>query len=251
VQIYVDTNNNGVFDPTEPNTFSNINGDYGIVGVTTPGTYTIRQIPRTDLIKTTPDVTVEVGVNQNFTFNIGNSRTEGPLPPAGGDLTSIGGTVFEDRNINQLVDPDEPGLPGFTVYLDLNQNSILDEGEPSSITDAAGRYDFVNLPVLRDDSGNLLSYVVREVPQPGFTQTTPDPVVTLVEGESANFVNIGNALGAAPPTDPLTNPAAPPPTEEVITMSSFGVGSGVIDDNDSVTDFMNDTIALAASDGLG
>ncbi len=34
-------------------------------------------------------------------------------------------------------------------------------------------------------------------------------------------------------------------------MSSFGVGSGVIDDNDSVTDFMNDTIALAASDGLG
>jgi uncharacterized protein (DUF2141 family) len=251
VQIYVDTNNNGVFEPTEPNTFSNINGNYAIVGVTTPGTYTIRQIPRTDLIKTTPDVTVEVGVNQNFTFNIGNSRTQGPLPPAGGELTSIGGTVFEDRNLNQLVEPDEPGLPGFTVYLDLNQNSILDEGEPTSMTDPTGRYDFVNLPVLRDDSGNLLAYVVREVPQPGFTQTTPDAVVTLVEGESANFVNIGNALGAPPATDPLTNPATPPPTEEVITMSSFGAGSGVIDDNDSVSDFMNDTIALAASDGLG
>lgn len=251
VQIYVDTNNNGVFDPTEPNTFSNINGDYAIVGVTTPGTYTIRQIPRTDLIKTTPDVTVEVGVNQNFTFNIGNSRTQGPLPPAGGALTSIGGTVFEDRNANQLVEPDEPGLAGFTVYLDLNQNSILDEGEPTSMSDPAGRYNFVNLPVLRDDSGNLLSYVVREVPQPGFTQTTPDPVVTLVEGESANFVNIGNALGAPPPSDPLTNPGTPPPTEEVIAMSSLGTGSGVIDSNDSVPDWINDTIALAAGHGLG
>ncbi|NEP46058.1 MAG: hypothetical protein F6K35_45400 [Okeania sp. SIO2H7] len=250
VQIYIDTNNNGIFDPTEPNTFSNINGDYAIVGLTTPGTYTIRQVPRDDLVKTTPDATVEVGVNQNFIFNIGNSRTQGAPPPAGGELTSIGGAVFEDRNSNQLVDPDEGGLAGFTVYLDVNENSILDEGEPSSVSDPEGRYSFVNLPVRRDDSGNLLPYVVRQVPQPGFTQTTPDAVITLVEGESANFVNIGNAPGAVAPSaegaageaqteasslsafDPITNPGVGVSDgEEFRTISSVsdeGLGSASI-----------------------
>ena len=110
-----------------------------------------------------------------------------------------------------MVEPDEGGLAGFTIYLDLNQNGILDEGEPTSITDPEGRYNFVNLPVARDENGNLQPYVVRQVPQPGFTQSTPDAVVTLVEGESASFVNIGNAPGSlagAPPTS--ITPQAPP-----------------------------------------
>jgi hypothetical protein len=142
-----------------------------------------------------------------------------------------------------LVDPDEPGLAGFTVYLDLNENSTLDEGEASSVTNAEGRYDFVNLPVRTDESGNLLPYVVRQVQQPGFTQTTPDPVVTLVEGESANFVNIGNAPGTVP--DPLTNPGEMP-EEEMVAASSlnFGdLGSASIAELDPETDNLIDAFA--------
>jgi hypothetical protein len=99
------------------------------------------------------------------------------------------------------------------------------------------------LPVRTDDSGNLLAYVVRQVQQPGFTQTTPDPVVTLVEGESANFVNIGNAPGVA--QDPLTNPGEVQ-DEGMMTASSLNsgdLGSATIALDNSETDNLIDVFA--------
>ena len=77
------------------------------------------------------------------------------------------------------------GLSNSTVYLDLNQNGIFDPNEPFRITGDRGEYSFNTLP-----PG---SYVVEVVPQPGFTQTTPAPVVVVASGEDVNIVNIGQA----------------------------------------------------------
>jgi 6-phosphogluconolactonase (cycloisomerase 2 family) len=80
--------------------------------------------------------------------------------------SSISGVKWNDLNKNGLLDSGEPGLPGWTVYVDSNQNGLRDAGEPGASTAANGSYTIGGL-----FSGN---YVVREVPQVGWTQTAPN-----------------------------------------------------------------------------
>ncbi|NER36907.1 MAG: VWA domain-containing protein [Oscillatoria sp. SIO1A7] len=81
----------------------------------------------------------------------------------------------------------EPVLPNVTIYLDLNDNGALDASEPSQVTDVDGLYQFTDLA-----PGD---YVVREVVEPGFTQTAPAggfAKITLGEDEVVSDVNFGN-----------------------------------------------------------
>ncbi|MEG5163983.1 SdrD B-like domain-containing protein [Microcoleus sp. AT3-A2] len=95
-------------------------------------------------------------------------------------------TIFKynDQNANGRYEPantlQEVGIPGITVYLDANDNGALDTGEQSLVTDANGRGAFTNL-----EPGN---YVVREVPQAGFSPTTPDRVQFNLSTQDANVV---------------------------------------------------------------
>ncbi|MEG4226987.1 SdrD B-like domain-containing protein [Microcoleus sp. N9_B2] len=95
-------------------------------------------------------------------------------------------TIFKynDQNANGRFEPGnslpEVGIRGITVYLDANDNGALDTGEQSLVTDANGRGAFTNL-----EPGN---YVVREVPQPGFSATTPDRVQFDLSNRDANVV---------------------------------------------------------------
>ncbi|MEG4184768.1 SdrD B-like domain-containing protein [Microcoleus sp. Pol14D6] len=95
-------------------------------------------------------------------------------------------TVFKynDQNANGRYEPantlQEVGIPGITVYLDANDNGALDTGEQSLVTDTNGRGVFTNL-----EPGN---YVVREVPQAGFSATTPARVQFNLSTQDANVV---------------------------------------------------------------
>jgi hypothetical protein len=87
---------------------------------------------------------------------------------------TISGVKFNDLNANGRLDPGEPPIANSPIYIDLNNNSSLDPGEASTLSDVQGNYSFRNVPVG--------SYVVREVPPPGFILTTP-PTVVVVSAE--------------------------------------------------------------------
>jgi VCBS repeat-containing protein len=77
---------------------------------------------------------------------------------------TISGVQFNDLNANGVRDPGEPALAGWTVYADLNNNHTLDPGEPSAVTAADGSYTLTVSPG---------TYVIRELRQGGWRQTTP------------------------------------------------------------------------------
>ena len=100
---------------------------------------------------------------------------------------AISGRKFHDLDEDGVEDESEPGLEGWIIYLDLNGNGSLDEGEPTAVTDAAGNYAFTGLA-----SG---TYIVAEVPKPGWRRTCPAEAYTveLGPGEEATGLDFGNA----------------------------------------------------------
>ena len=97
---------------------------------------------------------------------------------------NISGLKFNDTNANGRLDPNEFGLPNFTIYLDINNNASLDFNEPANITNSFGGYLFNNIPAN--------TYTIREIQQPGFNQTTPTPIVDVTAGSNLTNINIGN-----------------------------------------------------------
>jgi hypothetical protein len=91
---------------------------------------------------------------------------------------SIIGMKFWDQNCNGKHDPGEPGLPGWTIKLSSGQQTV---------TDALGNYYFMNVA-----PG---TYVVYEVNQPGWTQSTPANLtytLTLAAGQVIPNIEFGN-----------------------------------------------------------
>jgi hypothetical protein len=103
--------------------------------------------------------------------------------------SSITGTVFNDINGGGLLDAN-PGLAGWTVFLDLNNDGTLDPGDPFTVTDALGKYTFVN-----PTQG---TYAIREELQDGWTQTAPpDGFYTVTITSTATTISgkdFGNQL---------------------------------------------------------
>lgn len=82
-----------------------------------------------------------------------------PAPP------KICGYKFNDTDGDGSWDEGEPTMPGWEIFLDMNDNGIFDYGEPNSVTDPNGMYEF--------DSIDPGSYNVAEVLKDGWTQTCP------------------------------------------------------------------------------
>ena len=102
----------------------------------------------------------------------------------------IHGTKYDDFNGDGVRGRNDRGILGWTIYLDLNNNGQLNDGEPVTQTDRSGEYWFMGL-----DPG---TYVVREVPQEGWTQTAP--MFTLqrdsyLGGEQPLAVRTGDVTG--------------------------------------------------------
>ncbi len=176
--VFLDVNQDGVQDATEPATLTDANGrytftrtptdTYSVVEVLPPGWITALGKPST--------VTTTLGIGGVNAVDFYN------LTPVPG---SISGTVWSDANSNGVIDATEPGLENWQIFVDVNGNEVLDASEPQATTDATGTYTI-----------NSLSYgttTIREVAQPGITATTAVVINTfLLNGEQRVGVNFGN-----------------------------------------------------------
>ncbi len=158
VTVYADANNNGSLDTGEFSTVSAADGSYSLL-VPTGSTYTIRSVIPTGYRASTPlsnsySVTVASATAQtgrNFGFEL--------------IATTNTGTKFNDTNGNGIRDTGETGVSGVWIYYDLDGDGRLDIGEPSTKTNTNGTYVLPNI--------GAGTYTIREVLDPGWTQTFP------------------------------------------------------------------------------
>jgi hypothetical protein len=109
----------------------------------------------------------------------------GPHAVLLGPNQSVGGVDFGSRSLVSAIrgsvwhDTDgQPPLVGWTVYLDLDADGELDLLEPTTVTDAAGDYEFVDLPAA--------DYTVGVVVPDGWERTSP---VGVTAGD-AEFIEV-------------------------------------------------------------
>jgi hypothetical protein len=146
----------------------------------TPGE---ESLPLTVMFQVEPEVSVAF----NAHISVGGVQDEG----------RISGRVWEDMNLNGIMEPDEPGLPGVPI--------ALDDGGPQEIlhmafTDRMGHYVFRGL-----EAG---TYEVRvHMAPPEMFSTTPSATHVLLAsfgggGGSIGDVDFGFALVEVPPNGP-------------------------------------------------
>ncbi len=223
VQMYLDTNGDGTFDPsTEPSWTTNGDGYY--------------RFDYEDLTHTTPLVsgkTYQVGLVQVEGITLvgnGNRTTRAITVPdvLGADTTfqlninsSISGTVFQDANQNGTLDSGEQGAGGWTVYVDLNNNGQLDITDPSAVTTSDGAYRIFNL-----DPNTTYTLRLYQDPdsQSDFFTTSPTSLTVttgpqkyqLVSGKNFGVLQYAAISGTVnnynlQPDGSLSGDASPPP----------------------------------------
>lgn len=195
VRVFIDQNNNGLFDPGEREATSNSDGFYVMTGVGV-GTHQVRvdviTVPQDFVPTTVTNFTRTLAASQSsFTCDFGFA----PKPPevAAG---FIGGLVWIDANADGLQDVLEPGFAGVVVKLhsDANGNDVLDTSDfliASTTTDQDGRYRF--------DTLFAGKYLVTSEPAAsagvalvsGHTPLTGVIPVTLAEAQAHLTANFG------------------------------------------------------------
>jgi hypothetical protein len=188
-QIFLDANGNNSLDAGETAVNTDNSGNYSFSNLN-PGTYNVREVQQTGWAQTTTNpAPVNLGSGESRSgINFGNFQN-----------ISISGSKFNDLNNNGVLEAQEPLLPNWQIFLDANSNDSLDGGEVNTSTDSLGGYSFANL--------GPGTYQVREVNQPGWTQTTANPAdIIAVSGSNVSNINFGNSFAQVQPT-----PAPPPP----------------------------------------
>ncbi len=187
-EIYLDTNLNRQFDAGEPETVTDLAGNYAFTNLL-PGIYVVAEKPQAGWLQSFPGP-ADLGLHM-FDIESGDVITGADF--GNYRLGNIFGRKLADLDADGLLSQFD-GLPGWTIYLDLDQSGTLDDGEPTAITDAFGLYQFLDL-----QPG---SYTVAEVPQDGWVQTAPLPDtdsgrrehrLTVQSGQFWLFRDFGNA----------------------------------------------------------
>ncbi|MFO0954167.1 MAG: SdrD B-like domain-containing protein [Isosphaeraceae bacterium] len=161
--VFLDQNNNGLLDSGEASTLTDANGQYSFISLP-EGSYEVTEL-------------LPLGWSPATTFDV--SQTVDVFPgeaSAAGDFANfsvlngaVQGTVWNDLNRNGVRDSglsgafSDPGLAGWTILLDRNGNGVADPGEPTTLTDSAGNYQFSDL--------QIGDYDIREILPAGWETT--------------------------------------------------------------------------------
>lgn len=174
VTVFLDTNANGVQDPTDPSAVTGANGSFSLAAAA--GTFNLFAIPPNNFAATSNAVAQSVSV--------GASGIEFGFTQVNPDVT---GRKFADLNNNGALDVGEPGIAGAYIYADLDGDNRPDLFEPFDITDANGFYT-LELDVIGQ------TFAIREVEEPGFERTLPlsgEHIVTFTGGPLGSNFNFG------------------------------------------------------------
>jgi uncharacterized repeat protein (TIGR01451 family) len=131
----------------------------------------------------------------------GKGATSIQLMPSAIIDGEISGMKFNDMDGNGARDADgidnvagtaddEVSMANWTIFLDKDADGVLDAGERSTITDAQGRYSFSVTPDADPTDPDNDAYVVREVQQTGWVQTTPNPQGIVITAMFPKFMDV-------------------------------------------------------------
>jgi hypothetical protein len=173
VSVFLDTNNNGTPDAGEQQIQTNAQGRGAFTNLAS-ATYNVREVVPAGFSASTSAVVPVTLSTQDANVTFANTPN-----------SNITGCKFEDFNLNGYRDGNEPAIANVTVFLDANNNGALDAGEATTTTNQFGTFAFNNL---RPGTYNL-----REVPPPGFFQTTQALNIVLGPNQTFTCALIGNS----------------------------------------------------------
>jgi serine-aspartate repeat-containing protein C/D/E len=133
-RVFVDVNGNGRRDRREVRAVTDASGAYRLAGVPA-GDHVVKHVAPKGFRA------VAAGEGAAVSVTAGGSAAAGGFAVTRKSL--LQGTVFQDASGNRALDAGEGGQAGLVMFLDLNRNNAADAGEPTVLTDAAGRYSFL------------------------------------------------------------------------------------------------------------
>ncbi|MCU0795680.1 MAG: carboxypeptidase regulatory-like domain-containing protein [Akkermansiaceae bacterium] len=197
VRVYIDVDNDGIFDANEPSAITSSTGAYTIGGLY-QGSFVVRVDPTTLPASYigTYDLTSPVTDHRAIVVLSGANRTDVDFGYR--NDANLGDLIWNDRDADGIRDAGEPGIEGVLVYIDADGDNVFDQGlEAYDITDINGIYLIDNL--------SAATYSVRvefsTLPQ-GSTQTfdldaTLDHEATRTLATSENATNVDFGYRAA------------------------------------------------------
>jgi VCBS repeat-containing protein len=187
ISVYLDLNNNGVWDSAEPVTQTssdlfytpdiNEAGEYAFTHLA-QGTYTVR-VALPDVLSATPLA------ERTHIVEIASAQIRDHVDTAAVYRASeIRGVKFRDLDGDHARDLDEPTVAGAKVYIDYDRDGVHDADEPSTITDENGVYTFVGLT-----EG---AYVVRSDVSAGYLPSYPTTTGGVLWPEGTSHAAVGD-----------------------------------------------------------
>jgi hypothetical protein len=169
--VFLDYNGDGIREPNEPiYQTSNPDGFFAFTPTFDPRTgwdpVPVNKPFNVVLIVPAPN-NFDPVAPQTIQYDGQNTKA---VPFVVNEKSAIKGTVFQDVQGNGNKNDGTP-IAGATVYLDVNHSGHLDPGDPTTLTDAAGNYDFANqapgtytvaLDVLSLDGPGVAAYDVPD-----------------------------------------------------------------------------------------
>jgi hypothetical protein len=233
LQLYLDLDGDGQFDPIEPRTVVAPGGSYAFANVPA-GNYTVRVIEArlpAAFRGNTPAAAVTVVAGQTTVTNLIVTVPAGAVsppvvPPPVGPPTTFGftGTVELSPRTggNGLT-----SVLGIVVYIDFNDNRSFDPGEPTAVAAADGSFSFTGIP-----NGIYPLRVLETLLPPGFAGTIA-----------------ANTVGPNTTEVDLVIPIPPPST---VTLPGDGTLPGIIHSIAATPTFRSPGTAIAytATDGV-